>query len=212
MKTQNDFISRLKDKFGLDSPIFTEEIISLFQEYTKAYVFRLIKESEENSFLKLYTRGVYYIPHNTIFGESTLYPEKVAERKYVKDKQNVYGINSGLSLLNQFQVTTQMPNVIEIVTNKEATRKRIVYINGKEFIIRKSRCQINSDNFPEYTLLQLFTEIDPRDIFDDLTVQLIKDYIKEYEITKEKLSLMALYFPSYTSKNIIRSGIFNEIA
>ncbi len=41
------FVERLKEKFGVDEPIFTYEILETFKEYIKAYVFRLLNKALE---------------------------------------------------------------------------------------------------------------------------------------------------------------------
>ena len=40
------FIERMKESFKKEEPIFTQEILSLFKEYTRTYVFRLISKAE----------------------------------------------------------------------------------------------------------------------------------------------------------------------
>ena len=39
------FIERIRKTYKSGQSIFTKEILSLFPEYTKAYVFRLLKKS-----------------------------------------------------------------------------------------------------------------------------------------------------------------------
>jgi len=42
------FIERLSEKFNINEPIFTEEILGLFPEYSRAQVFRYIGKAKEN--------------------------------------------------------------------------------------------------------------------------------------------------------------------
>ena len=56
------FIQKIKDNYKIDEPIFIENILALFPEFTRAYVFRLIKQAETNGELIKFSRGVYYIP------------------------------------------------------------------------------------------------------------------------------------------------------
>lgn len=202
-------IERVIREFGYDTPIFAEEILELFNEFTRAYVFRLIKKAENAGELVCYSRGVYYVPRKTFFGASTICSEQVAEKKYLRDGDSVYGIYSGLSLLNQFGITTQVPNILEIVTNNETTRKRKVVIDGKEFILRKARCEITSENYPEYSLLQLFNDIDQQDSLDEFAKGQIGEYIRKNQLTNERINAMSLFFPAMASKNMLRSGVLN---
>lgn len=202
-------IERVIREFGYDTPIFAEEILELFNEFTRAYVFRLVKKAENAGELVCYSRGVYYVPRKTFFGVSTICSEQVAEKKYLRDGDSIYGIYSGLSLLNQFGITTQVPNILEIVTNNETTRKRKVVIDGKEFILRKARCEITSENYPEYSLLQLFNDIDQQDSLDEFAKGQIGEYIRKNQLTNERINAMSLFFPAMASKNMLRSGVLN---
>ena len=204
------FIQKIKDNYKIDEPIFIENILALFPEFTRAYVFRLIKQAETNGELIKFSRGVYYIPKKTFFGYSTLTSSMVANNKYITDGKSVYGIYSGLTLLNQFSVSTQIPNVIEIVTNNEATRKRIVNIDGMRFVIRKSRFEITKDNYKYYSLLQFFLELGINPILDEFAKQKIKEYIKDKGIKQEELIRLAMKFPAQTLKNLIGSEVVNE--
>ena len=203
------FIDKIEKTYGTNIPIFADEIVALFHDYTRAYVFRMINKAEENGELVSYSRGVYYIPKSTFFGKSTICSEMVAEKKYLKNKESVYGIYSGLNLLNRFGITTQVPITLEIVTNNETTRKRKIEIGGREFILRKARCEITKDNYSVYTLLQLFNDMSDKDELDEFAKKQIGDYIVKNDVTTGKLFDMSKVFPSATLKKMIGSGILN---
>lgn len=203
------FIEKIRESFEPSRPILIEDIIKLFPNFSRAYIFRLIKKSEANGELVKFSRGVYCIPKKTYFGQATLTSKMVANKKYVTDGNQVYGVYSGLSLLNQFSISTQIPNVIEIVTNNEATRKRVVDIDGMKYIIRKSRFDINKDNFNYYLLLQLFLELglDPK--LDDYSKKQIQSFVSDNNIELDKLIKYAMIFPAQVIKNLIGSEVFN---
>lgn len=205
------FIERIKEKFKQGSPIFIERIISLFPEYTRAYIFRLLKQAENNGDIIRFSRGVYCLPKQSFFGVSSMTSSAVANQKYVSDGDLVYGVYSGLSLLNQFAVTTQVPNVLEIVTNNEATRKRVVEIDGMRFIVRKSRFEITKDNYNYYTILQLFLELGLNPQLNDFAKQRIKQYIKENNIKQKTLIKLSTRFPAQALKNLVVSEVLNGI-
>ncbi len=203
------FIEDIKKTYGENTPIFADEIVALFNNYTRAYVFRLIKKAEDAGELVAFSRGVYFIPKKTFFGQSTICSEMVAEKKYMKNNQSVYGIYAGLNLLNRFGVTTQVPNTMEIVTNNETTRKRNVTINGREFILRRARCEINKENYPTYTVLQLFSDMSNEDELDDFSKTQINDYMSNNKIKADDLFYMSRSFPAATLKKMVRSGVLN---
>lgn len=203
------FIDRIIDNFKVNEAIFADDILSLYPEYTKAYVYRQIKKAEINGKLSKFSRGVYYISKNTILGKSSITSSMVAFNKYVANGESIYGIYSGLSLLNEFAISSQVPNTIEIITNNEATRKRIVNIGDIPFIIRKSRFEITKNNCNYYAILELFTELGINYKLDSVPKRMIKEYIKNKKINKNKLFDYAMNFPAQTLKNLIRSGIID---
>ncbi len=196
----------LKNNFEYGTPIFTEEILKLFPQYTKAYVFRLMKTAEANGELAKLDTGVYYLPQLTPFGPAVITASAVARKKYITDEKQVYGIYSGLTLQNSLSLTTQIANTPEIVTNNETTRCRKITIDGMPFILRKSRVEITADNADAYRVLQLFTE-DNGIAIEETGLKAISDFIKEKEIRREQLLNMAKNFPARTLKNLIYSEV-----
>ena len=206
------FVNEIKRKFNINEPIFTEELMELFSQYSRPYVFRIINEMEKTNELVRYTKGVYFIPKKTFFGLSTITADSVVEKRYLKELNNVYGIYSGLKLLNLFSITTQVPNVVEIVTNNETMRCREIEVNGRKFILRKSRFEINKNNADMYMLLQVFNDLDAKTKLDDFAQRRLTSFIKEKGINLSKLLNLAMKFPAKTMKNLIGSGVLNGIA
>ncbi len=195
----------LQEKYGFDTPIFTDEILALFPQYTKAYVFRLIKAAEENGSLARVDTGVYYVPQMTPFGPSAITASDIAEKRYIRSGGNTYGLYCGMILQNVFSVTAQMTNTPEIVTNREATRRRKVIIAGMPFILRKSRTEITNENVDSYRVLQLLTENDGTRI-NKKTKQAISDFIRAKKISKESLLDLGRVFPDRTLRNLVYTG------
>jgi predicted transcriptional regulator of viral defense system len=208
----NMLTEMLEKKYGKDEPIFYDDIIKLLENYSRAHICRLIKKAKEKQELVQFSRGVYYIPHTTFFGtKSTINVEDIVVRKYLKNKDNI-GTYCGTKLLNMFSITNQNAMTVEIVTNNEATRCRKINLCGRNFIIHKSRIKINSNNFGSYTILQLFNDIDDQENIDDVSKNKILDFALNNNVTKNEIIEMSRLFPAKASKNIIRSGILNEIA
>ncbi len=207
------FIERLSEKFNINEPIFTEEILGLFPEYSRAQVFRYIGKAKENKEIVQFAKGVYYIPNITFWGDlSSITADSVIEKKYLRNADQTYGIFGGVKLLNNFSVTTQMAAVIEVVTNNETTRCREIEINGRRFILRKSRCEINKNNYAAYTILQLFNDFTEQDKLDESSRRRLFEYIKNRKVTQKQLLELSMQFPARTTKKLIGSGVINEIA
>jgi len=203
------FIERVKEKYALNEPIFTEELLRLFSDYSRVQAFRLIDKGKENGDIVQYAKGVYFVPQKTRIGYSTITADDVARKRYLSDDGEIYGIYSGIKLLNAFSVTTQMAGVVEIVTNNESAKYREIQINNRRFILRKSRCRINKDNAAAYTLMQLFSEIENEDRLDETSVRKIRNYIAKEKITQKQLFAIAQAFPARASKLMIGSGILD---
>lgn len=203
------FIDELNKKFKKDEPIFIEDILEALNEYSRATIFRNIAKAKEKNKLKQYSKGVYYLPTNE--NELMVSNSSVIEKRYISNKGEEYGMYTGLQLLNYFNVTTQMPVTFEIVSNKEFSRKREIELNGQKYILRKSRTNINNDNFDAYRILELMNNLEANEELDEFAKKTVIEYMSENNVTKKDLLNMATYFPSKANKNLIESGVLNEI-
>lgn len=203
------FIERVKEKFGVNEPIFTEELIELFSDYSRVQVFRLIKKAKENGEIVQFDKGVYYMPRKTFFGMSTISVDSVIEKRYLWNENDVFGVYSGIKLLNAFSVTTQVPAVIEVVSNNESAKYREITIQGRRFILRRSRFKIDKENAAGYTILQLFSDFGKETKLNGLSKQILIDYMKEKGISGKQLLDLSLKFPPKTTQNLIGSGLFS---
>lgn len=206
------FAERLKDNFNTNEPIFTEEILGLFPDFSRAQVFRYINKAKDDGEIVQYDKGIYFIPKQTILGLSTITADMVIEKKYLRNEKNIYGVYSGIKLFNTFSMTTQMAAVIEVVTNNESAKYREIQVKNRRFILRRSRCRIDKDNAAAYTVLQLFSEFDKNDVLNDNAKKRLLEYIAVTGVTKEQLFTLSMKFPPKTAQNLIGSGILNEVA
>ena len=181
-----DLVKCLKTQYGENTPIFFEDIANVCSRYTRGRVYQLIDAAMNSGLLAKAGYDCYYIPTTTPFGKSLLNPRKVIEKKYISNKGEVYGFYTGLALLNSFGITTQMPNVIEVFTNNEATKSRRVTINNQTIIVKRARTTINNSNYKEMMLLELFNLADIRSI-DARATQKIVDYMKQNNISIQLL-------------------------
>ena len=205
-------IERLKNKFGVNQPIFTNEILEVMNDYSRPRVFQLIKKAEQDESIVKFDKGIYYIPTKTRYGNSLISVEQVIKKKYISDNDEVFGIYGGLQMQQNFLITLQVPNTIEVVTNKETMWVRETKLKNRNIILRKSRIPITKENVNAYTILELFSNIDIKKYLDDTSIQReVIDFIKEKEIKLKDLYPLTGAFPSKTTRNIMESGIINEI-
>lgn len=195
------FIEKLKENFKENEPIFSNEILGLFCEFTKAYVFRLINASIKKNELIKFCSGVYYIPTKTPFGYSKINSYDVIIKKYIESNGDVYGFFSGITLLNNYGLSNQVPNTIEVVTNKETNISRKIKINNDVYILKKSRTKINKDNISEYKFLELLNSINS---YKD---NVLNKKIINSKINRSKVCELLTYFPASTAKKYIELGV-----
>lgn len=203
-------IERLINKFGVNEPIFTNEILEELKEYSRARVFQLLKKAEDEKKIIKFDNGIYYIPTKTRYGLSLISVEQVVEKKFITNNDEVYGLYGGLQMRQNFMLTMQIPSSIEIITNKETMSVRKTLLKSRKIILHKSCLPITKENFDAYTILELFTNIDVKDYLNNLMAQKeVVNFIKEKEIKSKDVSKLASFFPAKTTKNIMESGIIN---
>lgn len=206
-----ELVNCLKTQYGENTPIFFEDIASVCFGYTRGRVYQLIDAAMNSGLLTKAGYDCYYIPTTTPFGKSLLNPRKIIEKKYISNNGKVYGFYTGISLLNCFGITTQMPNVIEVFTNNEATKSRRVTINNQTIIVKRARTTINSANYKEMMLLELFNLTDARSI-DVQATQKIVDYMKKNNISIQDIMKYAEFVPARAIKNFMSSEVQNAFA
>lgn len=206
-----ELVKCLKTQYGENTPICFEDIANVCSGYTRGRVYQLIDAAMNSGLLAKAGYDCYYIPTTTPFGKSLLNPRKVIEKKYISNKGEVYGFYTGISLLNSFGITTQMPNVIEVFTNNEATKSRRVTINNQTIIVKRARTTINNSNYREMMLLELFNLADIRSI-DARATQKIVDYMKQNNISVQGIMKYAKFVPARAIKNFMSSEVQNAFA
>lgn len=203
-----DFKDYLKDKYGVNEPIRVEEI--QFKSYSRPWIFRELKKLVESGDLKRFDIGIYYFPKKMFFGDSFLDPRKVVTQRFLSDGKNVYGYIAGLSLLNQAGLSTQVPNMIELVTNNESTRIRDIKVGPQKVRVRRARTAITKDNVNVLQFLDLVSNIKP-DTLDETERFMLSKYAKESKVTQDDVSAYASFFPSKTMKNMVESRVVYEL-
>jgi len=204
------FSTEIANKFGYSTPIFIKEILNYYKKYSKQYIYRVLKESMKDGNVVSFSRGVYFVPTNTEFGNTDICSDQVVEKRYITSNGDVFGTYSGLYLLNQFGITSLVPNTFEIVTNNESTKRRIIIVDHNEYVIKRSRCKITKANFASYKLLELFNSLDNKDILYSEPIRRIKLFIKDNNIKFNDILKVANYFPSKALKRLVLNKTIYE--
>jgi predicted transcriptional regulator of viral defense system len=199
---------KLKEMYKPGTPIFIEDVESDF-DYTKDTIRKSMSLLFKAGDIRRFSRGVYYIPEKTIFGDSKLNPDKVIVVKYLGQGKRASGVYAGITLLNKLRLTTQVPNVIEVVTNNETNRKREITVGKQRLILRKARVEINSENA---RLIEVLEAIKTLKTIQNDQIGKITSYIKENNIRRNELDKILVSYPKNVYKKLVESGIIDEFA
>lgn len=202
----------LMENFGYNEPIFLNDlsVAGLSENAVRQSVKRLVA----GGFLERYDSGVYYIPKKGgLLDKSYLDPSLVIIRKYVQNKFETYGYVTGISFANQLGLTTQIPAVIEVVTNRESTNGRMITVGNLKVRVKKPAVTVSDSNAE---LLQLLDSIGQAEKYTELpmkeTIDILISYVKQKRFTKEQLSEVSSILTGATAKKMIEWGMIYEFA
>lgn len=202
----------LMENYGYNEPIFINDLF--IEGISENAVRQSVKRLAASGFLERYDSGIYYIPkRGDILGKSYLDPNIVIMRKYVQNKSDKYGYVTGLSFANELGLTTQMPAIIEVVTNREATNGRMVMVGNQKVRVKKSSVPISESNAE---LLQLLDAIGQAEKYTELTIKETIEklivYMRKKRFTQKQLSEVSYILTGTTAKKLIEWEMIYEFA
>ena len=212
MALMNDVYSYIENNYQPNEPIFLSELN--IPGMKAVSVRQQMKKLTESGQLKRFDTGIYYIPKKSMFRSgSTLSVDEVIRRKYLADGGNCCGYVGGILFANQLGLTTQVPGVYEIYTNKATTDYRETQLANLRVILRKPYCAIDEKNAETLQFLDLLKEIVDISEVDgeELTNRLI-GYMKKKSIGFESMRPFLPYYPERIYKNMYEVGLLNGVS
>lgn len=202
--------SYLLENYGYNEPIFLNDL--KIEELSENAVRQSVKRLAANGFLERFDKGIYYIPkQDGLLGKSYLDPLLVIMRKYVKNESETYGYVTGMTFANQLGLTTQMPAIIEIITNREATNGRIVTVGNQKVRIKKAAVIVSDNNAD---ILQLLDCVGQAERYTELpmeeTIEIMSAYVKRKGFTRKQLTGVSSVITGTTAKKMIEWGLVYE--
>lgn len=202
------YIKKWRVEYGENNPFFIEDVISdeLSYDVAKSVLSRAVSQGE----LKRYSQGIYYFPRYTFLGESIPSYFDILDKKYLSNQGHAIGYISGNTLLNQVSLSTQVPNVVEITTNMEKTRKRKIKLRNNEAILRKPNIEVTDENVRYLQFLDIckYASLNMLSRGKDKVL----DYYDKYQLEFSKLNEYIPYYSSNVLKKMRGSGIYDDIA
>lgn len=201
----------LRENYKENEPIFLSEIN--IPNIKAGSVRQQLKKLTADGRVKRFDTGIYYIPQKSMFRfGSMLSVDDVIRKKYLTDRGYACGYLSGLLFANQLGLTTQVPMVYEVYTNKATTDYRDTTLGNTRIIVRRPYVEVNDDNVDILQFLDLLKEVD--DISEltgaPLTARLLK-YMKANGLDFTALKTYLPYYPDRIYRNMYEVGLLNGV-
>lgn len=199
----------LLGQYGYNEPILTNEI--KFNDYSRPWIYKELNRLCDNNQIKRFEKGICYIPKQTPFGASALNPNKVVEKKYIKSDDEIFGYYSGYYLLNLLGISNQIPNVIEVYSNRESSKMRDVKVGTQNVRVRKSRINITKENVAVLTFLELMNVVAVNTL-DLGKKKIIIDFIAKAHVSSQDITKYSPVYPDRAMRALIESEIIYHVA
>lgn len=200
------------DNYKQNEPIFLTDL--QIEGLSNVNLRQQIKKLVDTGKLKRFDKGIYFLPKKTIFKSgSQIAPENVLEYKYLRDNNKRCGYISGLMFFNQMGLTTQVPMLYEVVTNKATNEYRETSLAKSKVIVRRPKVTITEDNYKVLQFLDLLKDVD---VYSEVTGKPLQErlcqYMNDIDISIAEMEPYFSYYPNKLYKNLIETRvIFNGV-
>ena len=190
-----------------NEPIFLAEL--QIEGMSSSNLRQQLKKLADSGTLKRFDNGIYFLPKKTIFQSgSQLTPEKVLEFKYLKDCEKRCGYVSGLMFFNQMGLTSQVPMLYEVVSNKATTEYRETSLAKSKVIIRKPKVPVTESNYQILQFLDLLKDVD---CYSEVTGKALQDrlfqYMRSINLRLSQMEPYFIYYPDKLYKNLVETKV-----
>lgn len=197
----------LLDNYKENEPIFLADL--QVDGMTRTNVRQQIKKLADTGKVKRFDNGIYFLPKKTIFKSgSQLAPEKVLECKYLRDKDERCGYVSGLMFFNQMGLTTQVPMMYEVVSNKATNDYRETSLAKSRVIVRKPKVPVTEKNYKALQFLDMLKDVD---VYSEVTGKPLQDrlyrYMDDANLSISEMEPYFAYYPDKLYKNLVETRV-----
>lgn len=197
----------LLDNYKENEPIFLADL--QVDGMTRTNVRQQIKKLTDTGKVKRFDNGIYFLPQKTIFKSgSQLAPEKVLECKYLRDKDESCGYVSGLMFFNQMGLTTQVPMMYEVVSNKATNDYRETSLAKSRVIVRKPKVPVTEKNYKALQFLDMLKDVD---VYSEVTGKPLQDrlyrYMDDANLSISEMEPYFAYYPDKLYKNLVETRV-----
>lgn len=197
----------LLDNYKENEPIFLADL--QVDGMTRTNVRQQIKKLTDTGKVKRFDNGIYFLPQKTIFKSgSQLAPEKVLECKYLRDKDERCGYVSGLMFFNQMGLTTQVPMMYEVVSNKATNDYRETSLAKSRVIVRKPKVPVTEKNYKDLQFLDMLKDVD---VYSEVTGKPLQErlyrHMDDAHLSISEMEPYFAYYPDKLYKNLVETRV-----
>ena len=140
--------------------------------------------------------------------ESTLSIDEIICKKYLINGETQCGYLCGLMFANKLGLTTQVPMVYEVCSNKATTDYRDMRIGKFRVILRRPYVEITDQNVNELQFLDLIREVNEiSEVEGTELIERLTSYLKAKDIKFNALGSYLQYYPERIYKNMYEVGL-----
>ena len=143
----------IKAHYKQVEPIFLSDLLRT--SITELDLNQQLKELCEKGLLRQYDEAVYFIHKKTTLNSVVGPNADMARYRFISKGDNIYGFYAGNTFANQIGISTQVPQVVEIVSNNANSLDREVRIGSRRFYVRKPIVKITKENVYVLQMLEL---------------------------------------------------------
>lgn len=197
----------IREHYKEAEPIFFSDLER--EDITRSALNQQLKKLCDKGLLEKYDVGVYFIPKKTLLN-STIGPnaDMVARYRFISKGNNIDGFYGGNSFANQIGISTQVPQVVEIVSNNTNSSDREVRIGNRRFYVKKPIVQITKENVYVLQMLELLKNLDAYlDYSYEEAREKFAEYISFHGIKRRDVDMYIRKYPVATFKYYYELGL-----
>ena len=197
----------IREHYKEAEPIFFSDLER--EDITRSALNQQLKKLCDKGLLEKYDVGVYFIPKKTLLN-STIGPnaDMVARYRFISKGNNIDGFYGGNSFANQIGISTQVPQVVEIVSNNTNSSDREVRIGNRRFYVKKPIVQITKENVYVLQMLELLKNLDAYlDYSYEEAREKFAEYISFHGIKRSDVDMYIRKYPVATFKYCYELGL-----
>lgn len=197
----------IREHYKEAEPIFFSDLER--EDITRSALNQQLKKLCDKGLLEKYDVGVYFIPKKTLLN-STIGPnaDMVARYRFISKGNNIDGFYGGNSFANQIGISTQVPQVVEIVSNNTNSSDREVRIGNRRFYVKKPIVQITKENVYVLQMLELLKNLDAYlDYSYEDAREKFAEYISFHGIKRSDVDMYIRKYPVATFKYYYELGL-----